>query len=124
MRFPLRRHVDDGVDGATRSTGTMIDCYVYYRIALQREHEARAAVAALLAEVEEKTGIRGTAHRKTVEPLLWMEVYRGIADSEAFVALVAGLSARLGLDACLEDNQRRHVEEFVPLNTDPAITPD
>ena len=66
--------------------------------------------------VETKTGIRGHVHCKPLEPLLWMEVYPGVGDSEAFVSLLAELSARHGLDACLEDNQRRHVEEFVPLN--------
>jgi len=94
----------------------MSDCYVYYRVALDREADARRAVHALLAEVEATTGIRGVACRKTVEPLLWMEVYPGVTDGEAFVSLLTELSARHGLDACLEDNQRRHVEEFVPLN--------
>jgi hypothetical protein len=98
----------------------MSDCYVYYRIALDREADARGAVVALIAEVEATTGIRGRAYCKTVEPLLWMEVYPGVVDGEAFVSLLAELSARHGLDACLEDNQRRHVEEFtelgVPLN--------
>lgn len=95
----------------------MSDCYVYYRVALDREADARRAVHAMLDEVEATTGIRGVACRKAVEPLLWMEVYAGVTDGEAFVSLLTELSARHGLDACLEDNQRRHVEEFIPLNS-------
>ena len=94
----------------------MADCYIYYRVAATHEAAARRAVQAMLAEIEATTGIRGQASCKTMEPLLWMEVYRGVGDGEAFVSLLTGLSARHGLDACLEDNQRRHVEEFVPLN--------
>ena len=94
----------------------MSDCYVYYRVALDREPEARRLVHAMLAEVEATTGIRGQSSRKTHEPLLWMEVYSGVTDAEAFVSLLTELSARHGLDPCLEDNQRRHVELFVPLN--------
>lgn len=94
----------------------MSDCYIYYRIALDRQAVARASVQSIMAEVEATTGIRGHAHCRSIEPLLWMEVYSGVVDGEAFVSLVAELSARHGLDACLEANQRRHVELFVPLH--------
>lgn len=94
----------------------MSDCYVYYRVAPTREPDARRAVHAMLAEVEATTGIIGQACRKPVEPLLWMEVYRDVGIGGAFVSLLTELSARHGLDACLEDNQKRHVEEFVPLD--------
>ena len=94
----------------------MSDCYIYYRVALDREHDARRSVQAILGEVEATTGIRGQASRKAHEPLLWMEVYEGVTDAEEFVSLLTELSARHGLDPCLEDNQRRHVEHFVALN--------
>lgn len=94
----------------------MSNCYVYYRVALERDDDARRAIHAMLDEVEVETGIRGVAYRKTTEPLLWMEAYSRVTDSEAFVSLLTQLSSRHGLDACLEANQRRHVEEFVPLN--------
>ena len=92
----------------------MSDCYIYYRVARTREADARRAVHAMLADVEASTGIRGHACCKPDEPLLWMEVYRGV--DAAFVPMLSQLSARHGLDACLEDNQKRHVEEFVPLD--------
>lgn len=94
----------------------MSDCYIYYRVALEHDADARRAIHAMLDEIEAETGIRGIAHRKTTEPLLWMEVYPGVTDSEAFLSLLTQLSSRHGLDACLEAGQRRHVEEFVPLN--------
>ena len=94
----------------------MSDCYIYYRVAPDRQADARTAVRSMLAEVEATTGIRGHAHCKTIEPLLWMEVYPGVVDGEAFLSLLAELSSRHGLDACLEANQRRHVEQFVPLD--------
>lgn len=94
----------------------MSDCYIYYRVAPDHEPAARRAVHAMLAEVEATTGIRGQAFSKPHEPLLWMEVYSGVTDAEAFVSLLTELSTRHGLDVCLEDNQRRHVELFVPLN--------
>ena len=96
----------------------MSDCYVYYRVASERDDDARRAIHTMLDEVEVETGIRGVAYRKTSEPLLWMEVYPGVTDSKAFISLLTRLSARRGLDACLGASQRRHVEEFVPLNSD------
>ena len=94
----------------------MSDCYIYYRVARDCEPAARRAVHAMLAEVEATTGISGRAWCKPHEPLLWMEVYPGVTDAEAFVSLLTELSTRHGLDACLEHNQRRHTELFVPLN--------
>ena len=94
----------------------MSDCYVYYRVDLERDDDARRAIHALLDEVAAETGIHGVAYRKTSEPLLWMEVYPGVVDGDAFLSLLTQLSSRHGLDACLEAGQRRHVEEFVPLN--------
>ena len=95
----------------------MTDCYVYYRIALDREADARRALDAMLDEVATTTGIRGDAYRKTSEPLLWMEVYRRVADSDAFLSQLSELSARFGIDGCLDTDQRRHVEAFVPLSS-------
>ena len=97
----------------------MSDCYIYYRVALDHEPAARVALHTMLDEVAATAGIRGQAHCKTHEPLLWMEVYPDVGDAEAFVSLLTGLSARHGLDACLEDNQRRHVELFIPLDPTP-----
>ena len=77
----------------------------------------RAALAALLAEVEATVGVRGVAFRKTQEPLLWMEVYAGLTDASAVMDAVARLAERHGLAACLAEHERRHVEQFSPFET-------
>jgi hypothetical protein len=94
----------------------MADCYVYYRVAAEHEHAARRALSAMLAELEASAGIVGHVHCKVIEPLLWMEVYTAVADPDALVEVLNGLAKRHGLIACLAENQRRHVEHFVPLN--------
>ena len=94
----------------------MSDCYIYYRIAAEREQPARTALRTMLAELEASTQIVGRAYSKTHEPLLWMEVYTAVADPDALVDLLTGLAERHGLTACLADNQRRHTEYFLPLH--------
>jgi hypothetical protein len=90
------------------------DCYVYYRVDPAREAAARTALAALLAELDATDGIRGRVFRKVHEPLLWMEVYAGLADPDAVMDRVDALAHKHGLAACLAENQRRHVEHFMP----------
>jgi len=94
----------------------MADCYIYYRVAAERERAARRALFAMLAELKTSAGIVGHAHCKASEPLLWMEVYTAVADPDALVEVLTGLAARHGLIACLAENQRRHVENFLPLD--------
>lgn len=93
----------------------MGDCYIYYRVAAEREQAARRALFAMLSELQASTGIIGHVHCKAMEPLLWMEVYPGVADPDALADLLTGLAERHGLLACLAENQRRHVEYFLPL---------
>ena len=96
-------------------TAARADCYVYYRVDSSREDPARAALAALLAELEATTGVRGAAFCKTNEPLLWMEVYAGLADAESVMDAVDRLAAKHGLTGCLAEHERRHVEQFSPM---------
>lgn len=95
----------------------MSDCYIYYRVAAEHEHAARRALPAMLAELETSARIVGRAYCKAHEPLLWMEVYTAVADPDALVDLLARLAERHGLVACLAQNQRRHVEHFLPLDS-------
>ena len=93
----------------------MADCYVYYRVADEHEQAARHALHAMQAELQTCTGIVGRAYSKATEPRLWMEVYNGIADPDALVDLLDRLAERHWLIGCLAENQRRHVEHFLPL---------
>jgi hypothetical protein len=79
--------------------------YVYYRVDAARAAGLRAGIEALLARVEEQTGIRGRWMRRRDDPSTYMEVYEGIADDAAFEALLAREAAVLGLD--------RRVERFI-----------
>jgi Domain of unknown function (DUF4936) len=95
----------------------MSDCYIYYRVAAEHEQAARHALHAMLAELEASAHIVGQAYCKAQEPLLWMEVYTAVADPDALVALLDRLAERHGLVGCLAENQRRHVEHFLPLDS-------
>ncbi|MEO7762500.1 MAG: DUF4936 family protein [Casimicrobiaceae bacterium] len=94
----------------------MADCYVYYRIDAAREAEAKRALDAMLIALQAATGITGRIYCKTHEPLLWMEVYCAVADPETLVDTLSGLAEAHGLTACIALNQRRHVEQFTPLD--------
>jgi len=91
------------------------DCYIYYRVAAEHAEAARRALHAMLAELEASARIVGRAYCKAEEPLLWMEVYTAVADPDALVDLLGRLAEQHGLIACLAENQRRHVEHFLPL---------
>jgi hypothetical protein len=93
------------------------DCYIYYRVAAEHEQAARRALHTMLAELEASARIVGNAYCKTGEPLLWMEVYTAVADPDALVDLLTRLAERHGLINCLAENQRRHVEHFLPLDS-------
>jgi hypothetical protein len=93
----------------------MADCYVYYRIDAGREAEALRALGAMLAALKSASGIVGKVYRKTHEPLLWMEVYKDVADADRLIDALTGLAETCGLSACIAESQRRHVEQFSPL---------
>ena len=94
----------------------MADCYIYYRVAAEREQPARQGLKLMLAELQSSTHLVGRVYSKAQEPLLWMEVYTGVPDVDALVELLTGLAEQHGLIACLADNQRRHAEYFLPLD--------
>lgn len=93
----------------------MTDCYVYYRVAAEHEPAARLALNAMLGELESSMRIAGRVFCKAHEPLLWMEVYTAVRDPDTLVDLLTGLAERHGLNACLAENERRHVEQFIAL---------
>ena len=90
------------------------ECYVYYRVAPEHHSAAHAALAAMLAELAAE-GIHGRTFVKVAEPLLWMEIYSGVTDPDRFIERLDALAAQHGLLRCLADGQRRHVEQFLPM---------
>jgi hypothetical protein len=96
--------------------------YVYYRVATDSP-AARATIAALLAEVESRTGVAGCLLARCDDPRTWMEVYGPGADAPAFARHLATL-ARRHRAADVAHDGKRHVERFaaLPPLADPAPT--
>jgi hypothetical protein len=95
---------------------------VYYRVAADSP-AARATIAALLAEVESRTGVAGRLLARCDDPRTWMEVYEPPADAPAFTRHLATL-ARRHRAANVAHDGKRHVERFaaLPHHVHPAPT--
>ena len=88
----------------------MAELYVYYRVS--DPAAAGSKIAALLENMARKTGVIGRKLEKCDEPLLWMEIYRGIDDRAAFTGELASQERQLGIAALLAAGQQRHQEWF------------
>lgn len=91
----------------------MNSCYVYYRVDECAEAKARIAVEAILARMRRDTGIQGRWMRKVSEPLLWMEIYEGIDDTEGFFLALERAVIEAGFQRLLIANTTRKQEHFV-----------
>jgi len=91
--------------------------YVYYRIAAD-SMSARKRVFALFADIEARTGIRGTLLARSDDPTTWMETYGPVTRAASFRRLLATL-ALAHEAATLTPDGKRHVEEFAPLPRQP-----
>lgn len=100
------------------ATGPEGHLYVYYRVASD-DAGARAAITALLAAVEAETGVAGRLLARCDDPATWMEIYKPVADADAFARQLDQLARRHGAPAITGDG-RRHVECFAPLRPLPA----
>jgi hypothetical protein len=87
--------------------------FIYYRIDAGRIAAARAAVARLLARVEERTGVAGHCLQRADDALTWMEIYEPVTDAEAFEMHLREALAHSGLAACLAPGEARHDERFI-----------
>ena len=85
-------------------------CYVYYRVTRDTP-SARAAVAAMFADVEARTGVAGRLLARADDPSTWMEIYEPVAHPAAFARVLAACVRRHGVEAFARDG-RRHVERF------------
>ncbi len=90
-----------------------VSYYVYYRVAAAHAEAARHAVAAMLRRLEQRTAVSGRLLRRQDEPLLWMEVYEGVRDTEAFDAVLAELLDASKLAALLAPGATRKTERFI-----------
>jgi hypothetical protein len=85
-------------------------CYVYYRVTGDAR-AARAAVAAMMADLEARTGVAGRLLVRADDPSTWMEVYEPVPHPAAFGRALAACVRRHGVAAFACDGQR-HVERF------------
>lgn len=86
--------------------------YIYYRVADAADRAAADAADALFARVRTATGIDGHRLVRRDEPGLWMEIYEGIADTDAFAHVLDDAVETSGLARHLAAGERRHAEWF------------
>jgi hypothetical protein len=87
--------------------------YVWYRMTGD-PRAAAAAVAALVAEVTQRTGINGRLLRRRDDARVWMEVYENVTDPAAFDQAFAA-ATRAHEPGRFAAGGVRHVEAFVAL---------
>ncbi|HEY2862802.1 MAG TPA: DUF4936 family protein [Casimicrobiaceae bacterium] len=91
-----------------------LHCYVYYRIDPARAADARRAIAAIFASLEQRIGLGGRLLQRQDDPLLWMEVYEDIRDPVHFETALADLLAAHRFSRFLGPGSARKAERFVP----------
>lgn len=94
------------------STGT-VHYYVYYRVLPTHVAAAKAALARILAQLEERTGVAGRLLQRQDEPLMWMEIYEGVRDGRGFERVLSELLATADFTALLAPGSARTTERFV-----------
>ena len=85
--------------------------YVWYRVTGDPA-AARAAMDALLRDVQRATGVAGRVLVRHDDPATWMEVYEGVAGVQRFEAALAAGVVRHAVTRYAEDGAR-HTERFV-----------
>lgn len=91
---------------------TLVDYFVYYRIAPATQGDYVPVVVAMQSEILRRTSVRGRLKRKSGNDDTWMEIYEGVHQRLLFDATLADCVIRFGLDAFLADGAQRHVEIF------------
>jgi hypothetical protein len=79
--------------------------YVYYKVDAARISALRSEIDILFKKMQLETGVRGRLMHRRDQPLTYMEVYEGVKDEQAFEAVLARETAKLGLE--------RKTERFV-----------
>lgn len=87
--------------------------YVYYRIVADTA-AGRARIAALIADVEARTGVRGALFARRDDPSTWMETYGPVTAAAKFARLLDSLAGEHDAMALTADG-KRHVEQFAAL---------
>lgn len=91
--------------------------YVWYRVA-EDEGAADLAVRAMMARLGCRTGVPGRLLKKRDEPRLWMEVYEGVPEAEAFERSLAQALDEFDVEMFLDGARR--TECFIAESPIPA----
>ena len=92
--------------------------YIYYRVPAEVAEELRSRVLAMQEAIREETGTTGKLVTKVDEPLLWMEVYEGVVDSESFARTLDRALVRHRVDG-LPGPAARKMEVFLAAKPTP-----
>jgi hypothetical protein len=81
--------------------------YIYYRVPEKASAELRRRLTQMQQDLARDTGIAGRLLSKVDEPLLWMEVYTDIAETQAFASQLERHLRQSGVSALLPSEQRK-----------------
>ena len=93
-------------------TASATHFYVWYTVTGDRAGAVRA-VAGLIADVEDETGVAGRVLARRDDVATWMEVYENVGDAIAFARALDALVRRH--DVARISDGVRHVERFAAL---------
>ena len=86
--------------------------YIYYKVTPDNQGQIRLAAQSLQQAINAATGINGRLLCRRDKPDTWMEVYEGVPDADAFIALLDREAARLQFAELLGAGSRRMTELF------------
>lgn len=90
-----------------------LSLYIYYRVD-GNFLPIKQQTNALMAEIQQKTGITGRLLQRRDDAHTWMEIYEPVGDAAAFSAALQAAVARQPLLAVLQ----RHEEWFIGMTMD------
>lgn len=96
--------------------------YIYYLVAAAGTAKAFQVVAAIQSALEQELGIVGRLMHRADEPMLWMEIYDGVRNRQAFESMLTDLVDHYDFAALLAPGARRMTERFIA-GAPPAGTP-
>lgn len=83
--------------------------FIWYRVR-DDSRETETVIRHMIARLACRAGVTGRLLRKRGEPRLWMELYEGITDPDAFERLLASAVDEFDVEMFCDD--RRHTECF------------
>jgi hypothetical protein len=87
--------------------------YIYYRVA--QLGQAQVLARDLQTSLKSRTGIGGRLLAKRNDPTLWMEIYEGVDDADAFEKGLAAAVSATDFATVLVTGGVRHLECFEDL---------